>query len=492
MKLRWPYAVLLLVYAVSRIGYYLLGVRMDARPVKTFFQFIDPELLRHRLMESVFYAHAQPAGFNLYAGIILKLFPERYGAAFHAIHLCLGAEICCLLYFLMRSCGVASWLALVLTCIFSVSPGVVLFENFVTVEYLVVFLLLAAAASLYLFARDGKLSQSVAFFASTGLLALARNHFHLIYLAMVFFALLYVLKQHRRAVCLAGIAPLLLVSGLYLKNWILFGTFSYSTWMGLNLDVITSHQLTPEEARGFVEGGSISPVSLVDLGAPIASYKPYVRVPAKTGIPVLDLEVTSTGVTNFDNPVFFEIQRYYVRDGLWLLRHYPVVYLRSLKKAWFAYFLPTGDFPYFEQNRPRIFGLDRFFNVVFFGQFKDASDRKELARLEAGGSKLGLVLYTGIFLLAGLPLLWLRSIYAVCTGVREKRIDQPTAILLSFLLFNITYLTAVANFLSSFENNRYRFQVDAFYVVLLGLGLNQLRRRLGRKQRTGEASYGAR
>jgi hypothetical protein len=64
------------------------------------------------------------------------------------------------------------------------------------------------------------------------------------------------------------------------------------------------------------------------------------------------------------------------------------------------------------------------------------------------------------------------------SGIRWKRFDQPIAILLGFLLFNITYLTAVANFLSSFENNRYRFQIDAFYAVLLAVALEQLGRRL--------------
>jgi hypothetical protein len=130
MRLRSPYALLLLVFAFSRIGYYLLGVRFDARPVFHFFQFIDPELLKHRLLESIYYAHAQPAGFNLYVGIILKLFPGSYSVAFHVVYLLLGAVICCLLYYLMRVCGVASSLAVILTSLFIVSPGVVLFENF--------------------------------------------------------------------------------------------------------------------------------------------------------------------------------------------------------------------------------------------------------------------------------------------------------------------------------------------------------------------------
>src|SRR5450631_725268 len=125
-KSRRPYLLLLLVFAVSRILYYALGVRFDARPLLTFYQIIDPELLRHRLLESLYYLHAHPPGFNLYAGILLKLFPDQYAIAFHALHLILGAATCCLLYHLMRACGVHAAIAFVLSALFIVSPGVVL------------------------------------------------------------------------------------------------------------------------------------------------------------------------------------------------------------------------------------------------------------------------------------------------------------------------------------------------------------------------------
>ena len=143
LKSRSAYVLLSLVFVLSRIIYYLLGVRFDARPVLHFFQFVDPELLKHRLLESLYYLHIQPPGFNFYVGVVLKLFPNAYPAVFQAIHLALGISICWLTYYLMSVCGVNSWLALTLTSLFIVSPGVVLFENFMLYEYSLVFLLLA-------------------------------------------------------------------------------------------------------------------------------------------------------------------------------------------------------------------------------------------------------------------------------------------------------------------------------------------------------------
>jgi SAM-dependent methyltransferase len=476
-KSRWPYLLLLLVFAVSRIVYYALGVRFDTRPLLTFFQIIDPELLRHRLLESLYYLHAHPPGFNLYAGILLKLFPTHYAIAFHVLHMILGAAIGCLLYHLMQVSGVRSAIAFTLSALFIASPGVVMFENFFLYEYLVVFLLLSAAAALYHFFERKSPGYAAAVCTLLLLLVLIRSHFQLIYLLLIFGCLVYFGQPRRRAIFMAGSLPVLLGLAFFVKNFILFGTLSGNTWMGMNMEVITSHQLTPQEAQQLIQAGVISPVSMIDAGAPISAYGSFIIPPPKTGIPVLDEQVTSTGATNFNNIAFLQVDKYYIRDGLAILRHYPRAYFRSIEKAWFSYFLPTGDFPFFDLNRQKIWRIDRFYNVVFFGQWKDASDRKHLEALEQSGQRWGLVFYTGTFLVIGLPLLWAGGIYYLITGWRRKTLATPTIALLAFIIFSITYLSAVANFLSSFENNRYRFQVDGFFLILFGMALEQGRRR---------------
>jgi hypothetical protein len=65
------------------------------------------------------------------------------------------------------------------------------------------------------------------------------------------------------------------------------------------------------------------------------------------------------------------------------------------------------------------------------------------------------------------------GVYYLVAGVRRKTLNRPAAILIGFLLLNIAYVTALANFLSSFENNRYRFPLDPFFVVLLGIALSR-------------------
>jgi hypothetical protein len=93
-KDRSAYGLLAVVFVLSRLAYYVAGVRFDARPLLHYYQFIDPELLKHRLIESMYYLHVQPPGWNLYAGAVLKLFPQSYPIALHIVHLLLGMATC--------------------------------------------------------------------------------------------------------------------------------------------------------------------------------------------------------------------------------------------------------------------------------------------------------------------------------------------------------------------------------------------------------------
>src|SRR5580692_875967 len=226
MKERTLYALLAMAFAVSRLGYYLLGVRFDARPVLHYYQFLDPELLKHRLFESLFYLHVQPPGWNLYTGAVLKLFPASYPTAFRLIYLMLGLGICWSIFYLMRTCGVSRWLAFTLATWFIVSPAVVLFENYLLYEYLVSFLLLAAAVALVRVVRDSRFLWANLFFAALFGLVLVRNIFHLAYFVAIMVTLAWLSRSHRRVVLLCGAIPLLAILALYAKNEILFGSFS--------------------------------------------------------------------------------------------------------------------------------------------------------------------------------------------------------------------------------------------------------------------------
>jgi hypothetical protein len=479
--LRSPYTLLLVVFVLSRVLYAVLGVQFDARGVPFFLQFLDPELLRHKLLQSLYYLHMQPPGYNLFLGIVLKLFPDSYAAAFHAIHLAFGAVITCLLFRLMRCLGVGVRLAFMAVALFMVSPGVILYENWILYEYQMAFILTVSAVLLYRYVERRDAASAAGFLACQCWLMLIRNYFHVVYVAVILVLLLYYTRRNRRLVAVVGSLLLAVILGIYLKNLMLFGQFTSSTGLGMNMVAVTC-QLTPGERRSLATQGIISEVStLSDILAPLSAYRSSIKMPSKTGIPALDQEVKPSGFINLNHPGFIEVGKIYMKDALSVIRQYPRAYVRMIASAWFSYFLPADDMIFFDLNHPRIHGIQRFFDVVFFGQIKQAPDRQVLKDLHAHGDNLSLLWYTGIFLVIGLPGLFIFGVRFLYRGVRRHVLLAPQALLLGFMLFNIAYITMVVNFLSTFENNRYRFPVDGFFLVLAVLALDRIIRKFFRR-----------
>ena len=77
---------------------------------------------------------------------------------------------------------------------------------------------------------------------------LVRNTFHMVYLLAVAGGLFGSLPAGRRAILIGVLPALLIIGGLYVKNGLLFGRFTSSTWLGTTMGMTTTFQLTEEEA----------------------------------------------------------------------------------------------------------------------------------------------------------------------------------------------------------------------------------------------------
>src|SRR5260221_3830703 len=372
-----------------------------------------------------------------------------------------------------------SWLAALLTILFATSPGCFLSENFPMYEYTVMALLLANCVALYrLLDRPGFWTAFV-FFSILAALALLRALFNLFYMLAVVAALAYYLRPYYRTILSAAALPVLAVMALYLKNLALFGIFASSSWLGNNLGVVTTHQLTASERESLIASGKLDPIARVDAGHPVIEYRSFVPASRPTGIPVLDQETKSTGGNNFNNQVYLETAPRYARAARQVLRFYPIAYVRSVLIAWFCYFRPSTDFFQFEENRAAIRRFERFYNILVFGQLREASG-KGLRDLRSQGSAFSLVLYTGLTLMIGLPAILLGIAGYSIHAYRRKSESANRLALLGYIVLQIVMLALIVNFLSSFENNRYRFPTDPLYVALLGVLLAWFVRRFNR------------
>jgi hypothetical protein len=466
-----------MAFVLSRLSYYAAGVEYDARPLQFYVQLIDPELLRTRLTESLFYLHTQPPGFNLLIGVFLKIFAPWHTIAFQGLYLLLGLAIALMCFRLMTRLGARPGVACGLAILFTVSPAAVLYENHLTYEYPIVALMTGAACALIEWIRTRAHRWLAAFQFCLLALMLIRGTYQPIYFLAISFALWMLFKADRKAVAISAAIPLAVVLAISLKNWTLFGTFHTGAWPGFQAAIMTTYQLPAAEREAMQKRGELSPLASVPPIEPFAFYAPHVARPAPTGIAVLDEPAKSTGYVNPNYSAFRQVQQIHLQDAKAVLRHHPEAVAKALATAWFTYFLPASDFPFFEHNRPKIAAFDRAFNLVTAGQWRDSGDRKQLRRLWAEGSPLRLLLHTGLFLMIALPALVAWGCWRVASGLRSGWLSLGRGVTIGFLLFNIVFVTAVSNLASCYENNRYRFSLDTFYLVLAGLFVTWLMER---------------
>jgi len=109
------FIILFSVFAVSRAVLTWSGVHFNITPLYWFFQFLDPLYLKSDLLRSLLYLHSQPPGFNLFLGIVLKLFNGHELLVFKTIYLLIGLSMTILLYLVSRELKIPRMIALPVT-----------------------------------------------------------------------------------------------------------------------------------------------------------------------------------------------------------------------------------------------------------------------------------------------------------------------------------------------------------------------------------------
>lgn len=465
----------LLAFAVSRAIYaFGFGFRFEDQTLGYYMQYIDPTLLRSRLVESLYYLRDQPPLFNLFLGVVLKAFPAHSQQAFHVVYLGFGLTLVVSLYLLMVRLDVRPALAAAVAVVYAVSPTNVLYEHWLFYTYPITALLALSAVFLHRFVVDRRLRDAVVFFFLLATIALGRGIFHFAWIAAPAIGLVVFCWPDRRRVALAAIVPLLLVAAFYVKTYVVFGGFaSGELFQQLNLAAMTVKRLPPDVRKALIQQGRLTPVSTTAIGAktPLKAFDPYVPGRAPTGIPVLDQEEKPGGNTNWQSRAAADVAAVYGKDGLYVLKEYPGIYLQSVADNVARYVLPSSDTSPIVSKRGfgikravngrKVSGLVRVYNTVLGGQIRSRD--------------------TAWFLVVAFPACLLFALLLVGRWLWRRRPEADAARVLTVLfgLFNIIYVSAVTLLFSAGDHNRYRFKVGPFYCLLFTMLLQALWSRRG-------------
>jgi hypothetical protein len=442
-------------FVMSRFIYLgLLRLPSDESSLVDFLQYVDVPLLKNNLWESLYYLHSQPPGFNLFLGMVLKVFPEEHALVFRIVFIGLGLLFALSLFTLMVRLGVSTGVSAAVTIIFSTSPVVVMYENWLYYGYPTAALLCLAAALLQHFAISTKLHTGLALFSVLALIVYMWPLFHVIW--FVFFCLmtLYILRAHAKTVALAFCLPALAVGILCAKNYAVFGNFTAGGGIILPINVkgMSYYKIPENEQRSLIEQGKLTPMALIARNSigDIETYIDTIGAPPKTEVAVLDQVRKSTGAINFNYAGFLKVANLISQDNRYFLRTRPDVYLHNVLQNSKLYFLPASDgwmFEDVENHRPVIQRLDHWYSFLLLGQRWPSQP--------------------AYFLLIGLPVLLLFGIYVEAKAIARK--DVVALVTIGFLVTNILYVSLIITVFGEEDHNRYRFTVDAFYLMLLGL-----------------------
>jgi len=460
---RWCHGTVALVFLVSRVLYrVVLGVRFDWSPITYFIQFVDPWFLRHDFLRSIFYLHHQAPLENLLVGIPVHFL--RDDAAYVVvdfIYVAIGLATALGLVEAMLGMGARPLWAALVSCLYTVSPTTVTYENWLLYHVPVACALLWALVALLRFQRQPSFWSASAFFLALTAAALLRSTINFMYVAaMAALALLWTPFHPsgriaaRKSILRAAAGPLLVVALVAAKPSLLLGYGYGEALLWGNLSKKIWNEVPETERTRLLTNGLVSPAAERFCLADLREFEPF-RIPHEPlGVPLMDMERAPNGRWNAHAFEYLPIAReLYKVDALYLLRHYPGAYARGVGHALSWYLSPATN----DANLP---GSPNYRRLT---RWREALD-------ELGGARDGRY---SVMLAAGIPLLLLFG----AAGVSRARIDvvseRRSAAGFAYMLATILYAGVSTMLISYGDFSRYRFEVDPLYLVLLATALTR-------------------
>lgn len=454
--------IILSVFILSRLVFYLQGGAFIATPLAFAMQYLDPALLKNDLARSLFYLHSQPPLFNLMIGLMLKL-SSVPSLSYAILFKTAGALIPLAFYGTLSAIGVKRLTAVLVTVVFMLNPTLVLYENLLYYSYIETFYITLSLLFLIRWGLDAKRSDLSLFWAFLLCLGLTRSVFHPVFFLLTGAVITWYLWRRAAAkplaeaflrACIIVAIPLILLCA---KNAMVFGFFGTSSWEGMNLwtkvNAFIPEQLEELHKRGIV--------STTAIKAELRAFQPithYFNAAALKGIPChcpADCTATkSTGYPNFNHSGYIMVSRLLLQDALSLIRHEPSRFLFYTLGSYSLTLWHSSDSVHglFKNNMESLKMLESAYRFLHFG-FMGVESKLDARMWERTIviSFLFAIVYISTIILA---------------FKKDERISPALMLLCIFCLIIHAYTISVSSIIEFGENNRFRFPVDAAFLVM--------------------------
>jgi hypothetical protein len=445
--------IIIVVFIFSRLLAMFMGLHMNPRPIYVYWQYLDLETLKHHLLNGVWYDHAQPPAFNLFLGIVLKIGGEQSTVLFALFLKLISLANTLLIFSILRKLVTSLYIPFILAMVYLLSPATLVYECELFYTTTISFLLLLSVFYLVRFTWSGKESQLIGIFLPLTLLCLSRSVYHLLWLSIVLVCLLYYFRKNTswNKLLLASITSLILVSSWYIKNKLIFGKFTTSTWVGMNL------------ARNVFHDNEITDSSRIEAYEPfsrISRYRKFIDPRFELsykGLNDRDLlqEMKNDSFINETEVSYIRVSELYQEASIRHIRAHPMAYASNVFQSSILYFTPATlySLPVKETAKIKMYDVLYSFNLTHFAHSKQ--QRRILLTISAIPKLLFYFLV--IFLLIR---------YCV-----QNRSIMPWNLL---ILLTIGFIFGVSSFFEHFENMRFRYETEPLFLILAGQVFSRL------------------
>jgi hypothetical protein len=449
-----PELLLLLAFVLTRLAArWAFGLRFDS-DVLGYWHVLDLPLLRDDLARSLLYLHGQPPLYNLLLGLVFKAVPGALAPRlFEAVFLLFGYLGILGIHALLLELGAPRRAALAAALLQVFSTTWLVYESWLFYTLPTAVLMTWAAAWLARAAR-GQARAALAYAAAVAGLSWIRATYQPAFaaaaLALLLVAVRSLAPELRRVARGAALAAFALVLLLPTKNYLLFGWFSSSTWLGMNLAHMTTERLDEATREEWIHAGRVSPVVRVHSFSPLAEFPAELRAapPGTPAHPALVAESKTDGSPNFNHAAYLAISRAYQSAAAVVVRRRPDLYLDRVRRAIITWLRPPTDYILVVPEREALGGWDRWHSRLLLWS---AGDRRR------AGPTLVLLPATALFFAALL--------------LRPRAERRRLWLLTAFPLLSIAWNLVVGNLADVEENNRFRVEVEGLIVVLGCFGL---------------------
>jgi hypothetical protein len=464
-RAQWPVAVLIGAFALSRVIAAAAGVRfdgsfLDGRFLNDKWQLLDIGLLKHDLIGSVWHLNSQPPLFNLYAGILEKVPTGLQQPIEVTSALALGLVIVLCTYGLLVELRVPPVVAMVVTLVGVVaSPAYLLFENWLDYAYPTAALGAFAAWCLIRYLRSGRGWPGLGFFGAYAAIVLLNSKYQIEWMLVALVIVVVVMRRQWRKVLAVAAVPLMLVLVWYVKNALLFGTTTTSSWLGMNVARQVLYQAPPSVVAKLEHQGTLTPLASVPaFGAPRTYVPRFVR-PTPSSVAAVGALYKKDGATNFNNPIYISVSSQYLHDDIAYIMARPSEYVGDVNLSVQVWLVPSDQNFTNSLNWPHVRGYASFYDKAVEWQpvVDPGAANIVFAKTPSSLSWLSLqAIAVYVLTLIGAPiLLW-----------RRRRVDRAFAGTVAVLWWTTVYAFVASSLIEIGENERYRFELGPVPLVL--------------------------